>query len=148
MISTIRFNRNNYPEFSNFWEEPFEIDGITYKTNEHWYQSQKATNAVDEEWVRISKTPGISKKRGRQIECRREWEVIKINVMWKGLKTKFSQHKYLNELLQSTGESDIIEETVWHDRYWGICICDKCDNRGENWLGRLLVQLRRELKEK
>jgi len=34
----------------------------------------------------------------------------------------------------------------WHDKFWGICICTKCANKGENHLGKILMEVREELK--
>lgn len=61
--------------------------------------------------------------------------------MLKGLRAKFSQHKELKELLLSTGDATLVEHTA-RGRIWG----DGGDGSGENRLGRLLMQVREELR--
>ena len=38
---TLFFGKTN-PEFSNFYIAPFEIDGVTYNSSEHYFMYQKA----------------------------------------------------------------------------------------------------------
>lgn len=53
---------------------------------------------------------------------------------------KFTQHPDLQEMLLATGQSILIEHTK-HDNFWG----NSGDDTGENMLGRLLMDVRREL---
>lgn len=62
--------------------------------------------------------------------------------MKKAVLAKFSQHEDLRVLLLSTNESKIVEHTE-HDRYWG----DGGDGRGRNMLGRILMEVRNELRK-
>lgn len=64
-----------------------------------------------------------------------------MSVMKEILKAKF-QDKFLALLLLSTDGIDLVEVNTWNDRFWGIC-----HGRGENQLGKLLMELREELKE-
>ena len=61
------------------------------------------------------------------------------------LRLKFAQ-PYLRDLLIATGEQKLIEGNYWHDNFWGSCSCEKCGDKGENHLGRLLMKLRSEYK--
>ena len=59
------------------------------------------------------------------------------------LRRKFRLEPFRTRLL--SWEGPIVEETTWHDRYWGICVCPKHGGSGENRLGRLLEEVRGEL---
>jgi hypothetical protein len=41
----------------------------------------------------------------------------------------------------------IIEQNTWHDNYWGDCTCLRCFRIGENYLGRIWMDLRDEYAE-
>ncbi|KKL76505.1 hypothetical protein LCGC14_2044250, partial [marine sediment metagenome] len=73
---------------------------------------------------------------------RRDWESIKEGVMYDAIKAKFTQHEDLREILLSTGDAKIIENSPI-DKYWG---CGK-KGTGKNRLGVLLMRLRNELRE-
>ena len=57
------------------------------------------------------------------------------------LKLKF-QDKILRELLLETGDAILEEGNIWHDFFWGV---DASSRYGENWLGKLLMELRDNL---
>lgn len=77
-----------------------------------------------------------AKKAGRRVPLRPDWEHVKIPVMAQILFAKFRQNPELEaKLLTVTG--DIAEENTWRDTFWGVC-----NNTGQNWLGRLLMQIR------
>jgi len=47
-----------------------------------------------------------------------------------------------------TGDKILRERNLWHDNTWGICICKKCvaknyDIENTNYLGRILMKIRR-----
>lgn len=44
----------------------------------------------------------------------------------------------------ATGGEDLVEGNRWNDKFWGVCLKT---GRGENWLGKLLMQVRAELAE-
>ena len=59
------------------------------------------------------------------------------------VKDKFTRNTELAQWLRLTGDQELIEGNYWHDTFWGIC-----DNKGENNLGKILMRVRTELKEK
>ena len=65
---------------------------------------------------------------------------MKIDVMYRALKCKFSSYPHLNEMLLSTAGSVLVEASP-HDLFWG----GGREGEGLNYLGRLLMQLRSEL---
>jgi N-glycosidase YbiA len=48
---------------------------------------------------------------------RADWDAVKEDVMYEGLKLKFQVHKDLCEKLLETGDRDIVEHT-FRDKYW------------------------------
>ena len=68
---------------------------------------------------------------------RGDWNETKFKVMYVALLAKFSQHERLRALLHSTGKRKLVEHTL-SDKVWG----DGGDGRGENYLGRLLMDVR------
>jgi hypothetical protein len=79
--------------------------------------------------------------RDRKQKLRREWEAVKVGVMRRAVLAKFTQHEVLRALLLSTGDAKIVERTET-DAYWG----DGGDGRGKNMLGRLLMEIREQLR--
>lgn len=61
--------------------------------------------------------------------------------MRKAVRAKFQQYGELSELLLSTGEENIVEHTT-NDSDWG----DGGDGSGRNMLGRILMEVRVELR--
>lgn len=135
----------DYQFLSNFYEgRPFLYEGVLYRSAEAAYQSQKTTDMFLR--LTISKmSPKSSKKAGRKLELRPNWEDIKYDVMAGILREKF-RDKRLRTLLMETGSDLLVEGNTWHDNTWGICSCDKCKGKpGKNWLGIILMDIRKEI---
>nr|CAG8485296.1 12028_t:CDS:2 [Entrophospora candida]CAG8535765.1 5494_t:CDS:2 [Entrophospora candida] len=142
MSKTILFYRTKgkYGALSNFYSSPIIIDEFTWPTVEHYFQEDQK-NLQDE--IRLASTPHEAAKLGRNFEgLRSDWNESRDSVMLKALRFKFTQHEDLKELLLSTGESKLIEDSP-SDSYWGIAT--KNGVKGENKLGLLLMAVRSEL---
>lgn len=61
--------------------------------------------------------------------------------MYLGVKAKFSSYPLLTNLLLNTGDATLVEHTR-NDSYWG----DGGDGTGMNRLGKILMQVREELR--
>jgi len=132
-----------YGEFSNFALGcPIELDGKLWPTAEHYYQAQKMTELKDQEDIRKTERPAVAAKLGRDRskKIRTDWEKVKLEVMRECLRAKFTQHPRLGSMLMGTRGAKLIEHTT-NDSFWG----DGGDDSGENWLGRLLMELREQL---
>ena len=137
---------NEYAFLSNFYESPFEVDGITYPTAEHFFQAMKSKDVEGRKKIAAAPTPGKAKRLGRTIELRKDWEEIKVAVMKFGLAQKFRIPE-LREKLLATGHEELIEGNFWHDNTWGNCLCADCqDIPGRNMLGMLLMELRTKIR--
>ena len=146
---------------SNFHPCKVEKDGILYPSNEHFYVAMKIntpqwikdsiTNklklySVDDarEYVSKISSAGQVKRLGRDLEVRKDWDDIKYGVRLYGVRQKFKDET-LKQMLLETEDSELIEGNYWHDIYWGVCSCVKCSNKGQNNLGKVLMQVRKEL---
>jgi len=147
---TISKFSNEYGFLSNFYYIQFMHDGHTWTTAEHTYQAAK-TNSV--EWkikVMEAKTPVLAKRLGKRMPVREDWERIKLQAMEGILRSKFAPTSGMAESLIATGTQKLVEGNYWHDNFWGVCNCHTrahCGN-GKNNLGKLLMKIRDELKER
>lgn len=141
---TILFYKINdeYGCFSNFSHHQFIINGKIWRTSEHYFQAQKFHNSKYEEIIRSLDSPMKAAEMGRDrnLPLRKDWEDVKYSVMKKANFEKFKQNAEIREILFSTGNEEIIENTV-HDYYWG---CGK-NGTGKNILGIILMEVREEL---
>ena len=142
---TINFysTKDAYGEFSNFAAFPITLDGVCWPTTEHYFQAQKFADEDYREKIRKADSPMMAADlgRSRNVRIRDDWESVKIEVMRMAVLAKFDTHKELNELLLSTGNEDIVE-AARGDSFWG---CGG-DGTGKNWLGRILMEVREQLR--
>lgn len=131
---------------SNFYPSPFEEDGITYPTVEHYFQAMKTLNIEERKAIAAADTPGRAKRMGRVVNLRKDWEQVKIDVMRHALEMKF-QDLGLKMRLLNTGNAPLVEGNTWHDNTYGNCNCIQCRNIiGKNILGKLLMDLRERVR--
>jgi ribA/ribD-fused uncharacterized protein len=132
-----------FGEFSNFAPYSIQLDKNRWPTTEHYFQAQKFLDAAHQEEIRTAKSPMIAARMGRSRKrpLRRDWESSKDHVMRKAVLAKFTQHEELRTLLLSTGNAKLIEHTE-NDSYWG----DGGDGSGKNMLGRILMEIREQLR--
>ena len=146
MPDVINFYRvsDEFGCFSNFAPYPVRMEGKVWPTSEHYFQAQKFEDAEHREQIRKTKSPMIAARMGRDRKkpLRRDWESVKVGIMRDVVRGKFTQHDDIREILLSTGEAKIVEHTE-NDSYWG----DGGDGSGKNMLGRILMEVREELKE-
>ena len=118
-------------------------DGTTV---EHRYQAAKAMYPHEYEMVMKAETAGRAKRMGREITIRKDWKIIKYDVMKSLVFYKFLSDPELGEKLCKIKE-DIIEHNVWHDNEWGQCTCENCaEIEGKNMLGEILMEVRSIIK--
>lgn len=145
----IRFysHKNKYFEFSNFSRHPITIDGVLYRTTEHYFQAMKFKNTHHAMYnsVVASTTPAIAKTLGgnRNVPIEPDWDKKRDDIMRTAIEAKFSQHDELRKLLLSTGDAILVEDSP-NDYYWG---CGKTGT-GKNRLGQLLMEYRDHTLEK
>lgn len=132
--------RDGFAFLSNFYPSQITYDGEVYATVEHAYQAAKTLNPDERKKVRDCRTPGQAKRMGRKVTLRQDWETIKIDVMGWLVREKFRDPELIKELLE-TGDHELIEGNTWGDKTWG-----QVDGVGHNYLGRILMAIRTDLK--
>ena len=90
-------------------------------------------------------TPGQAKRLGSRCPIQPRWDEIKDDVMLELVHKKFRQPD-LGKKLIATGDAPLYEGNHWGDNYWGM-IQVGGEWRGQNKLGKILMQVRRELQE-
>ena len=143
--------------FSQWWLSSFDVDGITYKTAEHWMMAKKALLFNDKEiFEKIiqTKSPAEAKKLGREVKNYVDtvWLANRFEIVKEGNLHKFSQNKDLKEFLLNTNERILVEASPV-DPIWGIGMAadHKEVNNPEKWqglnlLGFALMEVRDELR--
>ena len=137
--------RGEYGCFSNFSAHPVRLKNKIWKTTEHYFQAQKFPDTEHEEAIRLIDSPMSAARMGRDRKkpLRKDWEIVKDDVMREALLAKFTQHEDLQAILLGTGDAVLVEHTA-NNNYWG----DGGDGSGRNMLGILLMELRKELRSK
>lgn len=139
--------REEYSFLSNFtyFEKPMNYYGLVFQTNEHFYQAMKFPIGSNLRY-KISTHPskGLKKQiNSLKSEWRSDWEDIKLDVMLYGLRYKFTNNNpILKQKLIDTGDLHLVEYNYWNDKFWGVCLKT---GEGENHLGKLLMQVRKEV---
>ncbi len=142
---------------SQWWMCNFEVDGIIYKSAEHWMMAKKAELFRDFEMIEKilqAATPAEAKKLGREIGnySERVWLSNRFKIVCEGNFHKFSQDENLKHFLLQT-QNQILVEASPVDFIWGIGLAGNDINaknpekwKGLNLLGFALMEVRDELK--
>lgn len=148
-------DNEKYGEFSNWYQRPFVIDDFKYFCVEQYMMAQKAKLFHDaENYTKIlrANTPEGCKWLGKQVKPfdAAKWNAVKYETVKTGNRAKYMQNPDLKALLLSTGDS-ILAEASPKDAVWGIAMDAKTASNvapfkwpGENLLGRILMELRKE----
>ena len=143
-----------YAFLSNFHPSPItffhpQAGECRAATVEHAYQSLKTSDNIEIQQVLMCETPGRAKRMGQKVTIRKHWEEVKVINMGILVRLKFLQNPELGENLLATGDLILIEGNHWHDNFFGYCTCSRCkrEEHAENHLGRILSQVRRELRD-
>jgi len=139
--------------FSQWFESPFEINGVTYKTTEHWMMSQKALlfdNYDIHQKIIDCNTSGEAKELGRQVTGFDEqvWISNRYSIVRTGNINKFNQNQELGNYLINTKDRVLVEASPV-DTIWGIGLTKDSEDatniyawRGLNLLGFALMETR------
>ena len=149
-------NENRF--LSNMFEAPIQVDGLTFATVEHYFQWSKAKQFGDADiQSKILKTvsPKSAKAYGKKVKPfdAKVWGDMADTVMKTAVKAKFSQNAELRKKLLETGDK-ILAEADPRGKYWGIGTSSDTSKAsdptrwpGQNKMGKILMELRSELKE-
>lgn len=133
--------RGKYHFLSNFAKHPVRYDGVLWPSSEHAYQAAKTTDKDEKTAVQLAMTPGKAKSAGKKVTMRPNWDQIKNQVMLEIVRAKFKQNRNIKMKLLATGDAELIESNWWGDDFWGVF-----EGNGQNKLGKILMQVREELR--
>lgn len=132
-----------YRFLSNFYACTVEFEGVRYSSVENAYQAAKTLNLEDRKMFEAC-SAGQAKRWGSptgRIKIQEDWNNKRIGVMTYLVRKKFQEYPFRIALLD-TGEAQLAEGNWWGDRFWG-----KVDGAGENWLGKILMKVRQEIRD-
>jgi ribA/ribD-fused uncharacterized protein len=141
---------------SQWWEQPFTVDGVVYPTAEHWMMAGKARLFGDDDGLAVvlaARSPGAAKDAGRRVRGfdEKAWRAARYDLVVTGNLHKFGQHAQLRTFLVTTGRRVLVEASP-HDRIWGIGLDASSPDsrlpsrwRGLNLLGFALMEVRERL---
>ncbi len=142
--------------FSQWYVVPFQIDGITYPTAEHYMMAGKARLFDDQtvlKQILSANEPDMVKRLGRKVKNYDEsaWVEHRFQIVVEGNYAKFSQNPKLAQFLLGTADKVIVEASPL-DKIWGIGLAqDHPDSnaphlwQGLNLLGFALMEVRSKL---
>ena len=128
---------------SNFFQFTIQYEDEKYASAEHLFQSFKATNEENRKKIAKALTPALAKQYGNKIECRKDWDEVRIEMMEKAVRAKFKS-PHLKQMLIDTKDAILIEGNYWNDSFWGVNLET---GLGENHLGKILMKIREEIKD-
>jgi len=117
-----------------------EYQGDIYPSVENAYQAAKCHIIADRKKFLHCKA-GEAKRLGKLVVIQPNWEERKYEVMLSLVRKKFRNDPLRTKLL-ATGDQQIEEGNWWGDTYWGTV-----NGVGSNHLGKILMQVRKELKD-
>lgn len=118
---------------------PFELDGHTWLTAEHYLQANLVASSALADKIRSAETGEQAHAMGSPWyrRKRKDWKSLRRVLMTRALYTQTMTHTEIKEALLETGDQ-LIAETSLYDHYWGIAR----DQRGENTLGKVWMGVR------
>ena len=131
--------RGKYEFLSNMFNCGVEWKGEVSRCSETVFQMEKCEREEDKK--RFKLLNGFeAKSLGRKVKLRKDWNLVKVDLMRDILERKFCDDLH-DKLLEV--EEEIVEDNDWGDRFWG-----RCSGEGKNVLGKLLMEIRdRRLKK-
>lgn len=129
---------------------PLLINDILIPSSEAFYQALKIPNYPNiQEEIINQNSPILSKRicQEHKDKVRKDWLVINTAIMRWTLRIKLVQNwSKFTKILLSTDDLPIVEYSN-KDKYWGAIPLDDNTLHGKNVLGRLLMELREELRK-
>ncbi len=140
--------RDEHRFLSNFVPVQVKLQDcdFVFKSVEHAYVAAKTLDNTMRFEISTITTAGEVKRFGKTLALRPDWEQVRLGIMEDLVRQKFAQEPYTTLLLE-TGTQEIIEGNKWHDNFWGMCSCPDCEDKGENNLGKILMQIREEIRQ-
>lgn len=137
MINSFR-NENAF--LSNMFKCDASYEGIVFDSSEAAFQAAKCVDE-DEMYSFVGLDGYEAKRKGRAVKLRKDWNDKRVKIMYDVVKSKFILNPSLKVKLLNTGDKRLIEGNTWGDTFWGVC-----NGVGKNYLGKILMRVRSELR--
>lgn len=141
---------------SQWYPSTFEVDGVKYCTAEQYMMAMKADYFGDDDAkakIMATTDPSEQKAIGRTVKNfdTEAWNAVSRGFVYKANMAKFTQNATLKAKLLNTGKRELVEASPY-DAIWGIKmgmndpnLTDKSKWRGTNWLGEVLMKVRKDI---
>lgn len=141
MKEVISSFKGKYKFLSNFYPIFIQYEGIRFPSVEHAFQAAKSDDIEIRKLFAIAPTAKEAKRFGKQVKLTEGWDIKKISIMKLLLEQKF-KNEPMKSMLLNTGDSILIEGNNHRDKFWG-----QVKGEGNNMLGKLLMEIRDEIKK-
>ena len=143
--------------FSNMYESPFVIKGVSYPSVEHYYTHEKAIFAKQHELaekVLVEKDPIKVKRLSKKLQVNHKVWISERGkqAMVEGVAAKFEQNRALISILKATQGHTLVECNPY-DSVWGVGVglySEEAQDfktwKGDNQLGSILTEVRDKLR--
>jgi putative DNA methylase len=130
---------------------PIRVNGVRVLTSEALYQACRFPHRPEIQRLIIEQTsPMTAKMKGKphRDDTRPDWDSVRVRIMRWCLRAKLVQNFWeFSRLLLATGTRPIVEESR-KDDFWGAKADETGGLLGQNVLGRLLMELREEVRSR
>jgi len=136
---------------------PFEVEshGFVWPRSEHLFQALRLKKPEHREEIRAISNPMAAKMHAKKLMkenptlvCVTPLSQADLASMKTVLRLKLEQHEEIQEILILTGHREIVEDATRRQRgsglFWGAALQEDGTWKGENWLGKLWMELREE----
>lgn len=143
--------------FSQWHQSQFTVAGVSYSHAEQYMMHAKALLFGDTEiaeQILASSSPRKQKSLGRKVRDFDDgvWQRERERIVREANRAKFTQNRGLFKKLMATGDAELVEASPV-DCIWGVGLTaddpriqDRTQWRGLNLLGKILTELRDELR--
>jgi type I restriction enzyme, S subunit len=129
---------------------PIVVNGVRFRTSEALYQACRFPALPEvQQLILTAMSPMTAKMRSKpfRAESRPDWDLVRVQIMRWCLRQKLQQNwPRFGSLLLSTGDAPIVEKKSRRSDYWSATEEQDGMLVGTNVLGRLLMELRDQLK--
>lgn len=139
---------------SNFYQVAVRYKSYLFPSSEHAYQAGKIPKHLWHKIIKIKSAANAKRAVHAMLNdsarsfawSQLEWDKKKLDIMREILREKF-KNPLLRAMLKDTAPAELIEGNTWNDRFWGVPITNSGEltKTGENWLGKILMEIRDEL---
>ncbi len=128
---------------------PVRLNGVRLFSVEALYQACRFPHRIEVQRLIVGQHSPMTAKmvsKPHRADSRPDWDQVRVKVMRWCLRVKLATHfSKFTQLLLSTGDRPIVEDSR-KDAFWGAIPVDTATLVGRNVLGRLLMELRDEVR--